>query len=136
MSYQLLGRGKGGEARRALGWVLGWVGARRGRGTGSLEPRRSQMRKRGAGGREARARARTGGSGWGSLVRRWGRDAEPAGRGARTGSAARRGAGEGGWTGVLLDKAAGRGSVAGDTCAFGDGVSPCPVSSFCVFFFI
>ena len=59
-------------------------------------------------------------------------------RGPRTGSAARRGAGEG--VGLELEyywtTPGGRGSVAGDTCAFGDGVSPFPVSSFCVFFYI
>lgn len=77
---------------------MGWVGlVPDGDGVaGAAKKPKAQARApvRGAGVREAR----TGESGWGSLVRRWGRGiAEPARRGV---------ARERGWTGVLLDQAA------------------------------
>jgi hypothetical protein len=119
VSYQLLGRGKGrggGEARR--GRALGWVGARRGRGRWSREEAKGATRCGAARGGE------DGGIGLGEFGEEVGMGL-PNPRGA-----AWRGRGVGleyYWTRP-------RGSVAGDTCAFGDGVSPCPVSSFCVFF--
>jgi hypothetical protein len=104
VSYQLVGRGKGREARRrALGWVgLGWCPT----GTaGSLE-----QEAKGA----SACAVRCGGAraeDWGIGLWRWGRDAEPAGRGRGRRRGVARDGGRGGgldyWS-TVLDQAAAR----------------------------